>query len=83
MFSIGQVETTDDEAPRVSDWNQEFKSCDFLTQLMSFPKMTEGFMRGEADRRGVTFTVVGETSHAEDDDHHHHRTDPENRDAIQ
>ena len=40
-------------------------------------------MRGEADRRGVTFTVVGETSHAEDDDHHHHRTDPENRDAIQ
>ena len=42
----------------------------------------EGFMRGESDRRGVTFTVVGETSHAEDDDHHH-RTDPENRDAIQ
>ena len=40
-------------------------------------------MRGEADRRGVTFTVVGETSHAEDDDHHqHHKTDPENRDVT-
>ena len=46
---------------------------------MSFHKMAGGYMRGEADRRGVTFTVVGETSHAEDDDHHHHRTDPENR----
>ena len=36
---------------------------------------------GEADRRGVTFTVVGETSHAEDDDPQHHKTDPENRDG--
>ena len=43
-------------------------------------KGVEGFMRSEADRRGVTFTVVGETSHAEDDEHRDHKTDPENRD---
>ena len=50
-----------------------------MPNLLQVPASGGMGVEGYPDRRGVTFTVVGETSHAEDDDHHHHRTDPESR----
>merc|ERR1719264_780177 len=76
MFSIGQAETTDDEG--LGQANEGFAAGQIPSALEG-AKGVEGFMRSEADRRGVTFTVVGETSHAEDDEHRDHKTDPENR----